>query len=458
MSKVFFSCLIGVCLVLMSLVPAAAGRVALVNDTDVTIAPGNPIKIAVQMFAAFATVQDQYDAIQMAINDFGSIKGFTAQTSNFTDDCNTPSGESAANNIVADVQIVGVIGPLCSSASMGAAPVFNAANLVMISPTNTAPGVYTSGPKVYNRVVLIDPAFEPWDVTIGKLASVATWEASFTSTYGHAPDVFAKYSYDATLLLLTRIAQVSRLDGSSNLVINRMELAAAVRNTSNFPAVSGLISLDTSGNRLHTYYKVVKSDHFSQTSLDPSWSWLGTPSAQWSLTARPGYLRMFTQDDQLNRLMRPAPTGDFEIRAHLYFTPTENFQFGGIFIEGGDGNQLALGRAFCDTPAPACANNGIYFDHVEGNVFISPNFAMTTTLESEAYLRVESNGANFTASVSENGVEWTEVGTHTISFAPLNVGLIASNAFQSVADIPADFDFFIMESEAHALFIPLVSR
>jgi hypothetical protein len=328
----------------------------------------------------------------------------------------------------------------------------------MVSHGNTIPGVYTSGPKVYNRVVLIDPTFEPWDQMVARQGSVQTWQASFNSAYGHFPEQFAKYAYDAASLLLARIDQVSTLDGSGNLVIDRMSLAAAVRNTSNFLGVTGPISLDSHGDRLHSHYAAVKFDDFNQVNLGAAWSWLGAEPTEWSLSERPGYLTIYTQDDQMNRLMQAIPSGDFEIRTHLVFTPTQNFQFGGLFINGSAGNHLALGRAFCDTSAPACVGNGIYFDRVEGDVLIGSNFAITTTVPSEIYLRIAHSGANFTAFASENGTEWTELGTHTIGFTPLSVGLGASNGSQPVAEIPAEFDFFVLEHAAQMLYVPSVQR
>jgi beta-xylosidase len=304
----------------------------------------------------------------------------------------------------------------------------------------------------------MDPLFDPWDVTNNNLASVQTWTAEFASLYGHTPDFFAKYAYDAATLLLARIDQVSQVDGSGNLVIDRLALAAAVRNTWNFQGVTGPISLDANGNRLHTQSTIVENDSFALPTIDPGWSWSGAEPTAWSLTEEPGSLTVYTQDDQVNRLLQDAPDGDFEIQTHVYFTPTQNFQFGGLYLFGDEDNFMAFGRAFCTNPAPACVGNGIYFDFTEGGVFTGTNFAMTTTLQSEAYLRVVATGSNYTAFVSENGVEWTEVGAHTASFVPQKIGLFASNAGQPVAEIPATFDFFLREYNAHLLYLPTLQR
>jgi hypothetical protein len=83
---------------------------------------------------------------------------------------------------------------------------------------------------------------------------------------------------------------------------------------------------------------------------------------------------------------------------------------------------------------------------------------MTTTLQSEAYLRVVGNGFNYTGYVSENGTEWTVVGTHTASFVPQKVGLIVSNGGQPVSEIPAKFDFFVVEYSPPRVFLPILIR
>jgi beta-xylosidase len=328
----------------------------------------------------------------------------------------------------------------------------------MVSPSNTNPTVHTNGPRVYNRVVVMDPLFDPWDPVIARRPSVQTWQADFEATYGRQPDSIAKYAYDAATLLLARIDQVSQVDGGGNLVLSRAALEAAVRNTFDFEGITGVISLDVYGNRLLTPHTVVQSDPFSQASLDPAWDWIGAEPTQWSLTAVPGFLQITTQDDQANLLVREAPEVDFEIRTYLEFTPTENFQFGGLYLYGDADNFMAFGRAYCDPGIPVCTGNGIYFDHIEGGVMVGSNYATATTLLNAAYLRVVRQGADYTGYVSENGTEWTEIGTHTAGFVPLEVGLIASNATQPVTDIPANFDFFVLQYEAGRTALPLVMR
>ena len=48
-------------------------------------------------------------------------------------------GRTGAEQIIADPQVIGVIGTSCSGAAVAASPVFSAAGLALISPSNTSP-------------------------------------------------------------------------------------------------------------------------------------------------------------------------------------------------------------------------------------------------------------------------------------------------------------------------------
>jgi len=78
-------------------------------------------------------------AIEMAIDDFGPIQGFDVDMGTGLDDlCSADGGQAAAQTIVADDQVIGVIGTSCSGAAVAASPLISAAGMVMISPSNTA--------------------------------------------------------------------------------------------------------------------------------------------------------------------------------------------------------------------------------------------------------------------------------------------------------------------------------
>ena len=47
--------------------------------------------------------------------------------------------QAAAQTIVADEDVIGVVGPTCSTAAVAAAPLVTAAGMVLIAPSNTSP-------------------------------------------------------------------------------------------------------------------------------------------------------------------------------------------------------------------------------------------------------------------------------------------------------------------------------
>jgi len=81
-------------------------------------------------------------AVVLAIEDYGPIKGFDVDLGTTLDDlCSNDGGQAAAQTIVADEDVVGVIGTSCSGAAVAAAPLISSAGMVMISGGNTSPAL-----------------------------------------------------------------------------------------------------------------------------------------------------------------------------------------------------------------------------------------------------------------------------------------------------------------------------
>ncbi len=229
------------------------------NPDEVVLVPaGDPIQLA---FATWMDpvipYQDYMDAFDMAVTDYGPIKGFAIKRNDFDAGCDPTAGEMAAKEIITNTQNLGVIGPYCSMSTYGLAPVLNSAGMVMISYSTTFPDLSDMGWGIFNRTVVLDPQFEAWDVIISSLPSVHTWNDDFNFLYGRPPSQFARYVYDATTLLLTRINEVSLLDISNNLLVDRSALASAVRNTTAYMGVTGDITLKPNGDRVNFYLDVI---------------------------------------------------------------------------------------------------------------------------------------------------------------------------------------------------------
>jgi branched-chain amino acid transport system substrate-binding protein len=110
----------------------------------VEIAPGEPIKIASLQSISGATASlgtDQVRGIEIAIEDFGEIMGHPVELQSEDDGCSAEGGTTGAQRIVADPQVVGIIGTSCSGAGVPASQIASEAGLVMISGSNTSPSL-----------------------------------------------------------------------------------------------------------------------------------------------------------------------------------------------------------------------------------------------------------------------------------------------------------------------------
>jgi branched-chain amino acid transport system substrate-binding protein len=143
------------------LVPALVGALALLGAAcapdegggeftagplgAVTVAPGAPIKIAdLQTITADTASlgQDQVRAVDIAIADKGG-KLLDHPIEHQVEDelCKAEGGTTAGQKVVADPQIVGVIGTSCSGAAVPAMEILTGKGIVMISGSNTSPAL-----------------------------------------------------------------------------------------------------------------------------------------------------------------------------------------------------------------------------------------------------------------------------------------------------------------------------
>ncbi len=126
--------------------PAVTDTEPAVDDTEkIVVDEGEEIQIrslnAITGDVAFLGIPIQR-AVEAAVADYGDIHGFSVSIGNGLDDlCSADGGQAAAQTIVADAQIVGVIGTSCSGAATAASPLISEAGIVMISASNTSPAL-----------------------------------------------------------------------------------------------------------------------------------------------------------------------------------------------------------------------------------------------------------------------------------------------------------------------------
>ena len=102
--------------------------------------------------------KDISSAAMLAVSDAGKFKGFAFELVAQDDGGNAEGGAAVANKLVADPQVVAIAGHIFSGATKAAMPIYEAANIPMMSPSATNPPLTTSGSKVFNRCVFTDAA------------------------------------------------------------------------------------------------------------------------------------------------------------------------------------------------------------------------------------------------------------------------------------------------------------
>lgn len=108
----------------------------------VTIGPDDSIKLASALVITGPDAQlglDSQYGVELAIDFRGEVLGQTVELQAEDDGCSAEGGQTAAQKIVSDPQIVAVIGTSCSGAGVPASEIISTAGYVMVSPSNTAP-------------------------------------------------------------------------------------------------------------------------------------------------------------------------------------------------------------------------------------------------------------------------------------------------------------------------------
>ena len=111
----------------------------------VRVEPGEAVQIrslnVLSGDTAFLGIGNQR-GVELALDDYGDVMGFPVDLGVGVDGlCSSDGGQAAAQSIVADERVVGVVGPSCSATATAAAPLITAAGMVMIAPSNTSPAL-----------------------------------------------------------------------------------------------------------------------------------------------------------------------------------------------------------------------------------------------------------------------------------------------------------------------------
>ncbi len=150
----------------------ATGPAGVATGSTVTIAADGQVVIGLAAGLSGEGIAplgiDIQRGAELALKDRPSVtvdgKSFTVKLDVQDDQCSADGGQAVGNRFASDGSIVGVVGPMCSSACRAAAPIFDAAKFTTISPSCTAPDLTTSNLTSFNRDATSD-AFQ------GKIAA-----------------------------------------------------------------------------------------------------------------------------------------------------------------------------------------------------------------------------------------------------------------------------------------------
>lgn len=130
---------------LLATVLSACGGEALECTDEIScieVAPDEPILVASSLVITGPNEQlglDSQYGVEIAIDFYGDIHGHEVELQPEDDGCSAEGGQTSAQKIVSNPQIVGMIGTSCSGAGVPASKIVSDAGYVMISPSNTAP-------------------------------------------------------------------------------------------------------------------------------------------------------------------------------------------------------------------------------------------------------------------------------------------------------------------------------
>nr|WSX52425.1 branched-chain amino acid ABC transporter substrate-binding protein [Streptomyces sp. NBC_00974] len=113
---------------------------------DITVVIGVDSPLTGDLSALGLGIKNSADLAAKQANEKKYVKGVTFKVQALDDQAQASSGQQNATKLVADKDVLGVVGPLNSSVSESMQKVFDDAKLVQISPANTSPSL-TQGPK-----------------------------------------------------------------------------------------------------------------------------------------------------------------------------------------------------------------------------------------------------------------------------------------------------------------------
>ncbi|MBK8129528.1 MAG: hypothetical protein IPK53_11725 [bacterium] len=190
-------------------------------------------------------------------------------------------------------------------------------------------------------------------------------------------------------------------------------------------------------------------EDFDGSIGDSCWFWLLPDSQHVNLSTRPGWITIMSQEGELqqvlnnNNLLRRVIADSFLVETHLGFSPNSNTQIAGIQIRSGTDHFLSLARCFSD-------GQYLTLRYVDG-YYPAPNPLINIPYSGgDVYLRLQVTDNQVAGYWSVDGNSWESVGIIPdllwLTLRSKQVGLYALNGAGNQSEIPADFDYFRVDS------------
>ena len=193
---------------------------------NIVIPPGQSVKVGLSSalagsYAVYGT--DMLNGVDLAIEKFGgSLHGWTLTSEGQDDGCEGAAGVTVAEQFSADPNILGVIGPMCSSSIVPAEDIYAANHVVMITPSGTAVAVTAQGYETVFRTVPNDDlqAQVTVDYLTKELGLTSIAIIDDQSIYGEGLATAVKKKFEAAGGTVTSFEGINRGESDYSAVVS----------------------------------------------------------------------------------------------------------------------------------------------------------------------------------------------------------------------------------------------
>lgn len=191
-------------------------------------------------------------------------------------------------------------------------------------------------------------------------------------------------------------------------------------------------------------------DHFEANELDSKWNFIRTPKGEfYSLTDRPGYLRLRTKPETIMEELNPSFVGrrqqhiNFVVRTVMEFEPQTEFEVAGLVLVQNNNYQI---RMECTR-----MNNRSVIRLIKREAGEDRTWSVKDVRSKKLFLKIEAYGQDYHFYFAEQPEKWQvlleEVDGRILStdvaggFVGTYIGMYASSNGTETANA-ADFDYF----------------